>query len=89
MALAASSMPLIATRPARSFRSYTTRAFYLSTANEGVKAEVHVIGDPDRIFLVFMGDYGQDPKISSPCGPSAWNRIVLDGSTSGTTLSGS
>ena len=34
--------------------SYAARAIYVGTAYEGVKAEIRVVGDPDRVFLVFV-----------------------------------
>src|SRR5260370_28323711 len=46
--------------PGEELGRHATRAFYVGTVYVGVKAEVRVIGDPDRIFLVFIGDDGQD-----------------------------
>src|SRR5580704_16799910 len=45
--------------PGEELRRHTTRALYVGTAYVGVKTEVRVIGDSDRIFLVFIGDDGQ------------------------------
>src|SRR5579872_4498478 len=46
--------------PSEELRRYATRAFYVGAAYVSVKAEVRVIGDSDRIFLVVIGDDRQD-----------------------------
>jgi hypothetical protein len=41
-------------------RSHAACAIYIAAAYVGVKAEVSVIGDSDRILLVLVGDDAQD-----------------------------
>src|SRR5260370_16221391 len=41
-------------------RSHPARALDVGPAHEGMEAEAWVVGDPDRIFLGFVGDDRED-----------------------------